>query len=101
MQIHSEIFKAYDIRGLYPAELNENIARLIGRGFAAYLIHGPTYQSLYGAIAVLPVFLLWVYFSCLVTLSAALVAAQLGRTPGPRSRPARSGARARFARARS
>ena len=70
------------------------------RGFAAYLIHGPTYQSLYGAVAVLPVFLLWVYFSCLVTLSAALVAAQLGRATGPRSRPARAGAKARFARAR-
>jgi membrane protein len=70
------------------------------RGFAAYLIHGPTYQSLYGAIAVLPVFLLWVYFSCVVTLSAALVAAHLGRSAGPRSRPARAGARPRFARVR-
>ena len=37
MQINSDIFKAYDIRGLYPKELNEEIARLIGRGFAAYL----------------------------------------------------------------
>jgi membrane protein len=70
------------------------------RGFAAYLIHGPTYQSLYGAVAVLPVFLLWVYFSCVVTLCAALVAAHLGRAAGARSRPARAGARARFARAR-
>ena len=37
MQINREIFKAYDIRGLYPSELNEELARLIGRGFAAYL----------------------------------------------------------------
>jgi membrane protein len=68
------------------------------RVFAAYLIHGPTYQSLYGALAILPVFLLWVYFSCLVTLSAALVAAHLGRATGARGRPARAGGRARFAR---
>lgn len=68
------------------------------RAFAAYLIHGPVYQSLYGALATLPVFLFWVYFSCLVTLSAALLAAQLGRATG--SRPARAGARARLARAR-
>jgi membrane protein len=68
------------------------------RVFAAYLIHGPTYQSLYGALAILPVFLLWVYFSCLVTLSAALVAAQLGRATGARGRPARAGGRTRFAR---
>ncbi len=70
------------------------------RVFAAYLIHGPTYQSLYGALATLPVFLLWVYFSCLVTLSAALVAAQLGRAMPSGSRAARNGTRARFARAR-
>jgi membrane protein len=70
------------------------------RGFANYLIHGPTYRSLYGAIATLPVFVLWLYFSCLVTLSAALFTAHLGRTPGPRGRAARSGARARVARAR-
>jgi phosphomannomutase len=37
MTINPEIFKAYDIRGLYPAELNEEIARQIGRGYAAYL----------------------------------------------------------------
>ena len=37
MEIDSSIFKAYDIRGLYPSELNENIARQIGRGYAAYL----------------------------------------------------------------
>jgi membrane protein len=64
------------------------------RVFAAYLIHGPTYQSLYGALATLPVFLLWVYFSCLVTLSAALVAAQLGRAMPARGRAVRT----RFAR---
>src|SRR5919109_2914118 len=37
MQINPEIFKAYDVRGLYPGEINEEIGRLIGRGFAAYL----------------------------------------------------------------
>jgi phosphomannomutase len=37
MHIDPAIFKAYDIRGLYPQEINEEAARLIGRGFAAYL----------------------------------------------------------------
>jgi phosphomannomutase len=37
MNINAGIFKAYDIRGLYPSEINEAIARQIGRGFAAYL----------------------------------------------------------------
>lgn len=35
--IDPHIFKAYDVRGLYPQEVNEDAARLIGRGFVAYL----------------------------------------------------------------
>jgi phosphomannomutase len=35
--INPSIFKAYDVRGLYPQEINEDAARLIGRGFVAYL----------------------------------------------------------------
>jgi phosphomannomutase len=37
MTINPSIFKAYDIRGLYPSEVNEDAARLIGRGFVTYL----------------------------------------------------------------
>jgi phosphomannomutase len=37
MSINRSIFKAYDIRGLYPSEVNEDAARQIGRGFVAYL----------------------------------------------------------------
>jgi phosphomannomutase len=37
MSINPNIFKAYDVRGLYPQELNEQAAQLIGRGFVAYL----------------------------------------------------------------
>ena len=50
------------------------------RGFAIYLLKIPTYKAVYGAFAVFPVFLLWVYFSWLVTLASALVAANLART---------------------
>lgn len=31
------IFKAYDVRGIYPGEVNEDVARAIGRAFVAYL----------------------------------------------------------------
>src|SRR5262245_62623379 len=37
MTINANIFKAYDVRGLYPSEINEDAARLIGRGFVSYL----------------------------------------------------------------
>jgi membrane protein len=49
------------------------------RGFAAWLLKVPTYKIVYGAFAVFPVFLLWIYFSWLVTLAAALFAASLAR----------------------
>jgi membrane protein len=55
------------------------------RGFATYLLKIPTYKAVYGAFAVFPVFLLWVYFSWLVTLAAALVAANLARAAASRS----------------
>ena len=35
--MNPNIFKAYDIRGLYPSEIDETIAREIGRGFVTYL----------------------------------------------------------------
>jgi len=37
MKINSNIFRAYDIRGIYPSELNENTAYLIGRAFVGFL----------------------------------------------------------------
>jgi membrane protein len=74
------------------------------RGFAAYLVQLPTYKAVYGAFAAFPLFLLWMYFSWLVTLVAAMIAANLalerrrgtspatrresGAAPG-RQRPAR------------
>src|SRR3954468_4836 len=37
MQINADIFKAYDVRGVYPGEVNEEGARAIGAAFVAYL----------------------------------------------------------------
>jgi len=37
MSINPSIFRAYDIRGIYPGELNEETAYKIGRAFAIYL----------------------------------------------------------------
>ncbi len=37
MQVNPGIFKAYDIRGIYPTELNEEAAYLIGRAFVTFL----------------------------------------------------------------
>jgi phosphomannomutase len=37
MQLNPTIFKAYDVRGVYPDEVNEEAARAIGAAFIAYL----------------------------------------------------------------
>lgn len=37
MKINPDIFKAYDIRGIYPDELNEETAYLIGRAYVQFL----------------------------------------------------------------
>lgn len=37
MKIEESIFKSYDIRGLYPEEINEKTAFLIGRAFAEFI----------------------------------------------------------------
>ncbi len=37
MEFDEKIFKAYDIRGVYPEELNENVMYKIGRAFVTFL----------------------------------------------------------------
>jgi phosphomannomutase len=37
MKLNPDIFKAYDVRGVYPGEVNEDAARAIGAAFVVYL----------------------------------------------------------------
>lgn len=46
-------------------------------GFAFYIKLAPTYQIVYGALAALPLFLIWVYVSWLILLAGAAIAATL------------------------
>lgn len=47
------------------------------RGFAVYITRFPTYTVIYGALAALPIFFIWVYMTWLITLSGAAIAASL------------------------
>jgi membrane protein len=51
------------------------------QGFAFYLTHVPTYELVYGALAALPVFLIWIYVCWLIVLTGAAVTATLTLAP--------------------
>jgi membrane protein len=46
-------------------------------GFRFYITHYPTYQLVYGTLAVLPLFLLWIYVSWIIVLVGAAITATL------------------------
>lgn len=51
------------------------VFELMKRSFAFYVAQIPTYTLVYGAFAVIPVFLLWIYFSWVVIVIGALITA--------------------------
>ncbi|MEA5097351.1 MAG: YihY family inner membrane protein [Burkholderiaceae bacterium] len=59
--------------GLFAAIAFEIVKRV----FAAFIISAQTYQVVYGALAAVPIFLLWIYLSWLITLAGAAIAAAL------------------------
>jgi membrane protein len=61
------------VGGLFAAMLLE-IAKYL---FAAAMTYFTTYQVIYGAIAVLPIFLVWIYISWVIILLGAIVTATL------------------------
>ena len=75
-------------------------------GFAFYVAHARYYSIAYGAFAAVPFFLLWIYFSWLIVLFGAELAASLGEwrdaeAPPPREAPKPPVRRAKRGKARS
>ncbi len=58
------------LRGGFIAALLFEIARFT---FALYIVKFPTYEFIYGAFAIIPIFLLWLYIFWLIILFGALL----------------------------
>jgi membrane protein len=71
--------------GWLPAVLGGALAALalemLKHGFAWYVGNVPTYEFIYGALAALPLFLVWLHFCWLIVLVGALVTAALDGRP--------------------
>ncbi len=50
---------------------------LAKRGFGYYIRRIPTYTAVYGAFAVVPMFLLWMYLTWFITLAGAMISSAL------------------------
>jgi membrane protein len=59
--------------GLAAALMFEIVKRLFG----LYLTYAPTYQALYGALAAIPIFMVWMYLAWVITLIGAEITAAL------------------------
>ena len=82
--------------GLFAAVLLE-VAKYL---FAAAMKYFTTYQIIYGAIAALPIFLVWVYISWVIVLLGAIVTATLSEWPRT-EKPGKKGKRTRWRGARN
>ena len=67
------------------------LLELLKGSFGLYLRHFPTYQMIYGALAAIPIFLLWMYSSWAAVIFGAELAASLPEWRAARLRQRRGG----------
>ncbi len=51
MKVEASIFKAYDVRGLYPSQINTDVAYAIGRSYATFLLKKMPRETMRVAVA--------------------------------------------------
>ncbi len=64
--------------GLFGAVVGGLLFTLLRKGFGLYVSNFPAYQTIYGAMSAVPIFLVWMYLSWAVVLFGATMSAALG-----------------------
>ena len=74
------------VPALFAAVLGAAALEGAKRAFGWYLARVATYEAVYGALAALPIFLLWVYLCWIIILAGAAVSATIAEPAGRRAR---------------
>jgi membrane protein len=62
---------------LIGATLGAILFEIVRWGFTMFVRHAQTYQQIYGALAAIPIFLLWIYLSWVIVILSASIAASV------------------------
>lgn len=73
LYIFAPSFKVKSLDGLIGGFISACLFEIAKKGFGSFVVHFSSYQLIYGALAIIPIFLIWLYLSWLIILFGAIL----------------------------